>query len=34
MWQARQPIYRTSVERWRSYEPWIGELLQLLPDRA
>jgi hypothetical protein len=29
-WQARQPIYRTSVERWRSYEPWIGELRQLV----
>ena len=30
-WQARQPIYRSSVERWRNYEPWIGELRQLLP---
>jgi Flp pilus assembly protein TadD len=30
-WHARQPIYRTSVERWRNYEPWIGELRQLLP---
>jgi tetratricopeptide (TPR) repeat protein len=30
-WQARQPIYRTSVERWRHYEPWIGELRELLP---
>ena len=30
VWQARQPIYRTSVERWRRYEPWIGELRQLL----
>jgi tetratricopeptide (TPR) repeat protein len=29
-WQARQPIYTTSVERWRRYEPWIGELRQLL----
>jgi tetratricopeptide (TPR) repeat protein len=28
-WQARQPIYRTSVERWRRYEPWIGELREL-----
>lgn len=28
-WQARQPIYRTSVERWRNYEPWIGELREL-----
>jgi tetratricopeptide (TPR) repeat protein len=33
-WQARQPIYRTSVERWRHYEPWIGELRDLLPDAA
>jgi len=30
-WQARQPIYRTSVERWRNYEPWLGELRNLLP---
>jgi tetratricopeptide (TPR) repeat protein len=30
MWQARQPIYRTSVERWRNYEPWVGELRDLL----
>lgn len=28
-WQARQPIYKTSVERWRRYEPWLGELLEL-----
>ncbi len=31
VWQARQPIYRTSVERWKRYEPWLGELRQLLP---
>lgn len=30
-WQARQPIYRTSVEHWRHYEPWLGELRELLP---
>lgn len=30
-WQARQPVYRTSVERWRHYEPWLGELRELLP---
>jgi hypothetical protein len=29
VWQARQPVYRTSVERWRRYEPWLGELRQL-----
>ena len=34
VWQARQPIYRTSVERWKRYEPWLGELRALLPDGA
>ena len=32
LWQARQPIYRTSVERWRRYETWLGELKELAPD--
>jgi hypothetical protein len=31
LWQARQPVYTTSVERWRRYEPWLGELRELLP---
>jgi hypothetical protein len=31
LWQVRQPIYRTSVERWRRYEPWLGELRELAP---
>jgi len=31
VWQARQPIYRTSVERWRRYEPSLGELRELVP---
>ncbi len=30
LWQARQPVFATSVERWRRYEPWIGEFRQLL----
>jgi tetratricopeptide (TPR) repeat protein len=30
-WQARQPVYRSSVARWRNYEPWLGELRELLP---
>ncbi len=34
LWQARQPIYRTSVERWKHYEPWLGELKALLPAAA
>ena len=29
-WQARQPIYRTSVARWRRYEPWLGPLQALV----
>jgi tetratricopeptide (TPR) repeat protein len=31
-WQTRQPIYRTSVERWRRYEPWLGPLRALIDD--
>ena len=29
-WQARQPINRASVERWKRYEPWLGELRDLI----
>ena len=31
IWQARQPIYGTSVSRWRRYEPWLGVFNRLLP---
>jgi tetratricopeptide (TPR) repeat protein len=31
-WQTRQPIYRTSVARWRRYEPWLGALRALVDD--
>src|SRR5579871_84711 len=31
-WQTRQPIYRTSVQRWRRYEPWLGPLRALVDD--
>lgn len=34
VWQARQPVYRSSVERWRNYEPWLGELRELLSAEA
>ncbi len=30
MWQVRQPIFRSSIDRWRCYEPWLGELRGLL----
>ncbi|HLY05176.1 MAG TPA: sulfotransferase [Rhizomicrobium sp.] len=33
VWQARQPVYTTSMQRWRHYEPWLGELRQLLSIR-
>ena len=31
-WQARQPIYGTSVARWRRYEPWLGPLRALVDE--
>ncbi len=31
-WQVRQPIYKSSVERWRRYEPWLGAFRDLMPD--
>jgi tetratricopeptide (TPR) repeat protein len=31
-WQTRQPIYRTSVARWRRYERWLGPLRALVDD--
>jgi tetratricopeptide (TPR) repeat protein len=34
LWQARQPVYATSVGRWRRYEPWLGELRDLMPAEA
>jgi tetratricopeptide (TPR) repeat protein len=34
VWQARQPVYGTSVERWRHYEPWLQELRELMREPA
>lgn len=31
VWQVRQPIYNTSVDRWKRFEPWLGEFRSLLP---
>ncbi len=33
-WQTRQLIHRSSVEWWRRYEPWLGELRELLPQQS
>ena len=32
LWQARQPTYRRSLERWRNYEPWLEDLRHLSPN--
>lgn len=29
-WQARQPLYKSSIGRWRNFEPWLGEFATLL----
>ena len=33
-WQTRQTIYRTSVARWRRYEPWLGPLRALVDESS
>jgi hypothetical protein len=33
-WQVRQKIHRSSVERWRNYEKFIGPLLCLASERG
>jgi len=33
-WQTRQPIYRTSVARWRRYDEWLGPLRALVDGRG
>ncbi len=34
LWQVRQPIYRTSVQRWRRYEKHLGVLMRVLEGAA
>jgi len=29
VWQVRQPIYRSSIGRWKRFEPWLGEFKEL-----
>jgi tetratricopeptide (TPR) repeat protein len=33
-WQVRQPIYQSSVKRWKKYESKIGPLIEALGDLA
>ena len=30
-WQARQPVYTSSIGRWQNYEPWLGSFRELMP---
>lgn len=32
LWQVRQPIYKTSVQRWRRYEKHLGPLIEALEE--
>ena len=29
VWQVRQPVYKTSVARWKKCEPWLGSFAKL-----
>ncbi|HFC05105.1 MAG TPA: tetratricopeptide repeat protein [Rhizobiales bacterium] len=29
-WQVRQPIYKSSLDRWKRYEPWLPSLIEAL----
>jgi tetratricopeptide (TPR) repeat protein len=31
-YQVRQPVYTSSVERWRNYEPWLGVFKELIDE--
>jgi hypothetical protein len=33
-WQVRQPVYSTSVGKWKQFEPWLGPLIESLGDLA
>ena len=30
VWQVRQPIYKTSMNRWKRFEPWLGAFSELV----
>jgi hypothetical protein len=34
LWQVRQPIYKSSVERWRNYEKHLGPLMDALQGQS
>lgn len=30
-WQVRQPVYSSSIGRWKRFEPWLGAFRELMP---
>lgn len=34
VWQVRQPIYRSAVDRWRRYAPWLGPMVEAMGGMA
>jgi tetratricopeptide (TPR) repeat protein len=32
IWQVRQPLYTNSIARWKRFEPWIPEFVELLSE--
>jgi hypothetical protein len=30
--QVREKLYRRGIERWRNYEPWLGEVTSILAE--
>lgn len=30
--QVRQPIYKSGLEQWKNYEPWLGPLKKALDE--
>lgn len=32
LWQVRQPMYSSSIGRWKRYEPWLGAFEAFLPE--
>lgn len=32
-WQVRQPIYKTSIQRWKNYEPYIQTLIEAINNK-
>jgi tetratricopeptide (TPR) repeat protein len=33
-WQVRQPVYSTSIGKWKQFEPWLGPLIGSLDNLA